>query len=160
MGFVTHGEIPLSADEQLACGDGVNGAWRRRQGHCLEDRSVIAHQGDARDLQPEAACLLRSAKQATVFPSVASRVLNHAALGATEDTDLVCALLWNEAAIVAATTHDCWCSSSRNGLREGRGASAVVVLSLAGRDVATVDGGVGVAAVGVKIARDLSINDA
>jgi hypothetical protein len=64
-------------------------------------------------------------------------------------------LVGDQAGVIATAAHDCRRRGSRNGLREGRGASAVVVLGLAGRDITTVDGGVGVTTVGVQITADL-----
>jgi hypothetical protein len=64
-------------------------------------------------------------------------------------------LVGDQAAIVAAAAHNCRCRRRWHRRRERRRASAVVVPRLAGRDVPAVDGGVGVAAVGVQVARDL-----
>jgi len=156
MGVVTHSQIALTAHHQLACLDVVDRAWRGCQSHSFVDLGVVAHDRNAADLQPEATAFLRCAKQPRVLAAVALGVLLHAALGSTEDADLEGLLLRDQAAIIAAAAHDCRCSGCRHRRRERRRASAVIVLGLAGRDVAAVDGRVGVAAVGVQVARDLS----
>lgn len=160
MGVVTHCEIPLTSNEQLTRGDGINWAWSAGQCHGLEDFRAVAHNRDAGYLQAKTPAFLWGAKQAGVLAAVALRVLFHLALGATEDADLEGLLVGDEAAIVATATHDCRRSSSRHRGRKRRGPGTVVVLGLAGRDVSAVDGRVGITAVGVKIARDLSVNDA
>ena len=108
-------------------------------------------------MQPETAAFLWGAKQAGVLAAVALRVLLHLALGSAEDADLEGLLVGDEAAIVATATHDCRRGGCRHRRRERRRACAVIVLGLAGRDVVAVDGGVGVAAVGVQVTRDLGI---
>ena len=106
-------------------------------------------------MQAQTASLLRRAKQAGVLAAVALRVLFHLALGSAEDANLKCLLVRDEAAIVAAATHDCRRGGCRHRCRKRRGPCTVVVLSLTGGDVAAVNGRVSVAGVGVKVARDL-----
>jgi hypothetical protein len=103
---------------------------------------------------------LWGAEQAGILAAVALWVLFHLPLSAAEDADLERLLVGNEAAVVATATHDCRRSGCRNGRRERRRPGTVIVLGLAGGDVTTVDGRVGVAAVGVQVARYLSVNDA
>ena len=157
MGFVTHCEIAISTNQQLACGDGVDRAGSAGQSHCLENIRAAAHHRDARDLQPKATSFLRQSQQSCLFDPAALRVLHHLALGAPEDADLESLLHRDQAAIVAAATHDCRRGGCRHWGRERRGACAVIVLRLAGGDVVAVDGRVGVAGVGVQIARDLGV---
>ena len=114
---------------------------------------IVAHDGNAADLQPEATAFLRCAEQAGILAAVALGVLLHAALGPAEDADLKSLLLWDQAAIVAAAAHDCRRCRCRHGRAEWSRASAVIV----GGAVVVVgaDGRVGVAAVGVQVAADL-----
>ncbi len=147
MGIVTHGQIALAAHQQLACLNAVYRAGCAGQRHSFVDVGVVAHDGNAADLQTQPASLLWCAEQAGILAAVALLILLHAALGASEDADLESLLLRDQAAIVAAAAHDCRCCGCRHGRTERRRASAVVV----GGAVVVVgaDGGVGVAAVGV-----------
>ena len=155
MRVVTHSQIALTPHQQLACFDAVDRAGCRCQRHSFVDLGVVTHHRDAADLQTQPASFLRGAEQAGVLAAVALGVLLHAPLGASEDADLESLLFRDQAAIVAAAAHDCRRCGCRHGRRERRRTSAVVVPRLAGRDVAAVNGGVGVAGVGVQIARDL-----
>ncbi len=159
VGIVTHGQIALAAYQQLARFDAVDRAWRAGQRHSFVDLGIVAHDRDAADLQPKPASFLRCSEQPCILAAVALGVLLHAALGPAEDADLKRLLLRDQAAIVATAAHDCRCCGCRHGRRERRGASAVVVPRLAGRDVAAVDGRIGVAGVGVQVTADLGGGD-
>lgn len=155
MGFVTHCEIPITSYQQLARGNGVDRTRRRRQGHCLENLRAVAHHRDAGDLQPKAATFLRGAKKARILASIALGVLLHGALGAAKYTDLESLLVGNEAAIVAPSSHDCRCGRRGHGRGKRRGPSTVVVGGVVRAGVIAIDGRVGIARVGIQVARDL-----
>jgi hypothetical protein len=127
MGVVTHCEIPLTSNEQLTRGDGVDRTWSAGQSHGFKDFRTVAHDRYATDLQAKTASFLWGAKQAGVLASVALRVLLHLALGATEDADLEGLLVWDEAAVIATTTHDCRRCGCRHWGRERRRPSTIVV---------------------------------
>ncbi len=95
MRVVTHSQIALAAHQQLACLNAVYRAGRRCQRHSFVDLSVVAHDRNAADLQPEATAFLRCAEQAGILAAVALGVLLHAALGPAEDADLKSLLLWD-----------------------------------------------------------------
>ena len=104
-------------------------------------------------MQAQTASFLRGAKQAGILASVAFWVLRHAAFSAAKDADLKCLLLWDQTAIVATATHDCRRGGCRHGSGKRRRPGTIVV----GGAVVVVraDGRIGIAAVGVQIARDL-----
>ena len=106
-------------------------------------------------MQAETASFLWRAEEAGILAAVALRVLFHLALGPAEDADLERLLIRDEAAIVAATTHNRRRSGGRHRSGKRRRSGTVVILGLAGGDVAAVDGRVGVAGVGVQITADL-----
>jgi hypothetical protein len=157
MRVVTHSQIALTAYQELARFDAVDRAGCAGQSHSFVDFRVVAHHRDAANLQAEATLFLRCAQKPCVLAAVALRVLLHAALGPAEDADLESLLLRDQAAIIAAAAHDCRSRRCRHRRRERRRASAVVVPRLAGGDVAAVDGRIGVAGVGVQVARDLGV---
>ncbi len=106
-------------------------------------------------MQAETASFLRQSKQSCLFDPATLGVLHHLALGATEDADLKSLLHRNEAAIVAAATHNRRRGGGRDRCGKRRRSGTIIV----GGAVVVVraDGRVGVAGVGVQIARDLGV---
>ena len=155
VGIVTHSQIPFTPDKQLAGFNRIDRARCGRQGHSFEDRRTVTHDRDTTHLQAETASFLWRAEETGILAAVALRVLLHLALGPAEDADLERLLIRDEAAIVAATTHNRRRSGGRHRSGKRRRSGTVVILGLAGGDVAAVDGRVGVAAVRVQIAREL-----
>ena len=98
------------------------------------------------------------AEQPRVFAPVARCVLLHASCGSAENADLECLLRGDQATVIAATTHNCRRCGRRHRLAEWSRSRAVVVFGFIAGGVVAADRGIGVAAVGVKIARDLSVN--
>lgn len=84
--------------------------------------------------------------------------MNHLAFGLAKDRDLKGLLDWDQATVIATTTHHSRSCGRRHWLRERRRSRAVVVLGFVGGRIVATDCRVCVAAVGVKIARDLSVN--
>ncbi len=155
MGFVTHCEIPITSYQQLARGNGVDRAGRRRQSHRLENLWAVAHDRDAADLQAETPSFLRCAEKPCVLAAVALRVLLHGALGPAKDADLEGVLIGDETAVVAATTHDCRCSRRRHRCGKRCGPGTVVIGGVVRAGVIAVYGRVGVTGVGVQVTRNL-----
>lgn len=155
--MTTHCDVGVPAHHQLSGSDGVDRAGCRGERHRFEDGRIAAHEGDTADLEAQPASVLGRSKKPRILAAVALGVLDHFTFGFAEDANLEGLLDWDQAGVIAATAHDCRRCSGRNRLAEWRRPGTIVVPRLGGGDVAAVDGGVGVAAVGVKIARDLGV---
>ena len=92
---VTHSHVALTTHQEFPCLKGVDRAGRRCQCHGFEDFWVVAHDGDAADLQAQTALFLWCTEQPCVLAAVALRVLLHRALGASKDANLEGLLVWD-----------------------------------------------------------------
>ena len=84
--------------------------------------------------------------------------MNHLAFGLAKDRDLKGLLDWDQATVIATTTHHSRSCGRRHWLRERRRSRAIVILGFVAGGIVATDCRVCVAAVGVKITSNLCNN--